>query len=63
MVQGLRRCCFVLCVLDEQSFADSLIYKHLKGRKLGNLLGDSWFRKHDQYKGVLFYYILERETV
>ncbi|CAI9783594.1 unnamed protein product [Fraxinus pennsylvanica] len=26
------------------------IYKHLKGTKLGNLLGDTWLRKQDQYK-------------
>lgn len=26
------------------------LYKHLKGTKLGDLLGDSWFREHEQYK-------------
>ncbi|XP_061362546.1 exocyst complex component EXO70A1-like [Gastrolobium bilobum] len=26
------------------------LYKHLKGTKLGDLLGDSWLREHDQYK-------------
>ncbi|CAI9783597.1 unnamed protein product [Fraxinus pennsylvanica] len=26
------------------------IYKHLKGTKLGNLLGDTWLRENDQYK-------------
>ncbi|XP_050216583.1 exocyst complex component EXO70A1 [Mercurialis annua] len=26
------------------------LYKHLKGTKLGNLLGDSWLREHEQYK-------------
>ncbi|KAF9681364.1 hypothetical protein SADUNF_Sadunf06G0218200 [Salix dunnii] len=26
------------------------LYKHLKGTKVGDLLGDSWFRGHDQYK-------------
>ncbi|KAJ4834764.1 hypothetical protein Tsubulata_020004 [Turnera subulata] len=26
------------------------LYKHLKGTKLGHLLGDSWFREHEQYK-------------
>ncbi|XP_061950774.1 exocyst complex component EXO70A1-like isoform X2 [Populus nigra] len=26
------------------------LYKHLKGTKVGDLLGDSWFREHEQYK-------------
>ncbi|CAK9168981.1 unnamed protein product [Ilex paraguariensis] len=26
------------------------LYKHLKGTKLGSLLGDSWLREHEQYK-------------
>lgn len=26
------------------------LYKHLKGTKLGTLLGDSWLREHEQYK-------------
>uniref|UniRef100_A0A5B7ASY2 Exocyst subunit Exo70 family protein n=1 Tax=Davidia involucrata TaxID=16924 RepID=A0A5B7ASY2_DAVIN len=26
------------------------LYKHLKGTKLGNLLGDPWLREHGQYK-------------
>ncbi|KAE9599442.1 hypothetical protein Lal_00039486 [Lupinus albus] len=26
------------------------LYKHLKGTKLGELLGDSWLREHEQYK-------------
>ncbi|KAK9672626.1 hypothetical protein RND81_12G113100 [Saponaria officinalis] len=26
------------------------LYKHLKGTKLGNLLGDSWLKEHEQYK-------------
>ncbi|KAF7830183.1 exocyst complex component EXO70A1 [Senna tora] len=26
------------------------LYKHLKGTKLGDLLGDSWLREHEQYK-------------
>ncbi|KAL5852989.1 hypothetical protein ACOSQ3_008107 [Xanthoceras sorbifolium] len=26
------------------------LYKHLKGTRLGNLLGDSWLREHEQYK-------------
>ncbi|XP_052207365.1 exocyst complex component EXO70A1 [Diospyros lotus] len=26
------------------------LYKHLKGTKLGALLGDSWLREHEQYK-------------
>ncbi|CAI9772302.1 unnamed protein product [Fraxinus pennsylvanica] len=26
------------------------LYKHLKGTKIGNLLGDSWLREHKQYK-------------
>ncbi|XP_044470988.1 exocyst complex component EXO70A1-like [Mangifera indica] len=26
------------------------LYKQLKGTKLGNLLGDSWLREHEQYK-------------
>ncbi|KAL9225316.1 hypothetical protein vseg_001258 [Gypsophila vaccaria] len=26
------------------------LYKHLKGTKLGSLLGDSWLKEHEQYK-------------
>ncbi|XP_074291297.1 exocyst complex component EXO70A1-like [Silene latifolia] len=26
------------------------LYKHLKGTKLGTLLGDSWLKEHEQYK-------------
>ncbi|KAL3566013.1 hypothetical protein D5086_031428 [Populus alba] len=26
------------------------LYKHLKGTKVGDLSGDSWFREHEQYK-------------
>ncbi|KAL6956809.1 hypothetical protein U1Q18_030364 [Sarracenia purpurea var. burkii] len=26
------------------------LYKHLKGTRLGSLLGDSWLREHEQYK-------------
>ncbi|CAN1783026.1 Exocyst complex component EXO70I [Linum perenne] len=26
------------------------LYRHLKGTKLGELLGDSWLREHEQYK-------------
>ncbi|KAJ6915381.1 hypothetical protein NC651_017396 [Populus alba x Populus x berolinensis] len=26
------------------------LYKHLKGTKVGDLLGDSWFKEHEQYK-------------
>lgn len=26
------------------------LYKHLKGTKLGDLLGDTWLREHEQYK-------------
>ncbi|KAI4376355.1 hypothetical protein MLD38_014124 [Melastoma candidum] len=26
------------------------LYKHLKGTKLGELLGDAWLREHEQYK-------------
>lgn len=26
------------------------LYKHLKGTKLGSLLGESWLREHEQYK-------------
>ncbi|KAJ8763755.1 hypothetical protein K2173_003537 [Erythroxylum novogranatense] len=26
------------------------LFKHLKGTKLGDLLGDSWLREHEQYK-------------
>ncbi|KAI9106441.1 hypothetical protein K1719_021969 [Acacia pycnantha] len=26
------------------------LYKHLKGTKLGDLLGDSWLKEHEQYK-------------
>ncbi|GMH10514.1 hypothetical protein Nepgr_012355 [Nepenthes gracilis] len=26
------------------------LYKHLKGTKIGNLLGDSWLKEHEQYK-------------
>lgn len=26
------------------------LYKHLKGTKLGGLLGDSWLKEHEQYK-------------
>ncbi|KAL3498233.1 hypothetical protein ACH5RR_040965 [Cinchona calisaya] len=26
------------------------LYKHLKGTKLGSVLGDSWLREHEQYK-------------
>ncbi|WCJ30502.1 exocyst subunit exo70 family protein G1 [Euphorbia peplus] len=26
------------------------LYKHLKGTKLGDLLGDNWLREHEQYK-------------
>ncbi|XP_059662066.1 exocyst complex component EXO70A1 [Cornus florida] len=26
------------------------LYKHLKSTKLGNLLGDSWLKEHEQYK-------------
>ncbi|XP_060208024.1 exocyst complex component EXO70A1-like [Lycium barbarum] len=37
------------------------LYKHLKGTKLGSLLGDSWLREHEQYKD---YYpaVLMRES-
>ncbi|KAJ6925034.1 hypothetical protein NC652_018089 [Populus alba x Populus x berolinensis] len=26
------------------------LYKHLKGTRVGDLLGDSWFKEHEQYK-------------
>ncbi|KAM0968665.1 hypothetical protein ACFX13_017288 [Malus domestica] len=30
------------------------LYKHLKGTKLGVLLGDAWLREHEQYKDYYF---------
>ncbi|XP_068643635.1 exocyst complex component EXO70A1 [Aristolochia californica] len=34
-------------------------YKHLKGTKLGDLLGDAWLREHEQYKDFYATYYLK----
>ncbi|KAG9449611.1 hypothetical protein H6P81_009576 [Aristolochia fimbriata] len=34
-------------------------YKHLKGTKLGDLLGDVWLREHEQYKDFYATYFLK----
>ncbi|KAK2993562.1 hypothetical protein RJ640_003534 [Escallonia rubra] len=34
------------------------LYKHLKGTKLGSLLGDSWLKEHEQYKEYYSAYYL-----
>ncbi|KAL2463928.1 exocyst subunit exo70 family protein G1 [Forsythia ovata] len=33
-----------------RAYEDAHLYKHLKGTEIGTLLGDSWLRKHEQYK-------------
>ncbi|XP_011045056.1 PREDICTED: exocyst complex component EXO70A1 [Populus euphratica] len=35
---------------QERILVSEHLYKHLKGTKAGDLLGDSWFREHEQYK-------------
>ncbi|GAA0177493.1 membrane traffic protein [Lithospermum erythrorhizon] len=35
------------------------LYKHVKGTKLGGLLGDSWLREHEQYKEYYVTFVRE----